>query len=53
LFAETVTLDGNTIDRIGNEQPYEVIEFEDYFEFNIIGIGKRKLIKKATANSSL
>ena len=53
LFAETITLDGETIDKIGNEQPHEVTEFEDYFEFDIIGVGKRKLKKKATANSHL
>lgn len=46
LFAETITLDGDTIDRIGNEQPHEVTEFEDYFEFDIIGVEKRKLMKK-------
>lgn len=46
LFAETITLKGELIDRIKNEQPYEMIEFEDYFEFDIIGVGKRKLMKK-------
>lgn len=46
LFAETITLDCETIDRIGNEQPFEINEFEDYFEFNIIGVEKRKLKKK-------
>jgi hypothetical protein len=46
LFAETITLDGNTIDRIPIEQPHEVTEFEDYFEFDIFRDGKRKLMKK-------
>ncbi len=45
LFAETVTFDGETVDRILNEQPHEIIEFEDYFEFDIIGVEKRKLMK--------
>ncbi|WP_445455561.1 hypothetical protein [Flavobacterium sp. HNIBRBA15423] len=51
LFAETITLDGFTIDRIGNEQPHEITEFKDYFEFDIIGVEKRKLMKKTTTNS--
>ena len=51
LFAETITLDGESIDRIGNEQPHEIAEYENYFEFDIIGVEKRKLMKKATANS--
>ncbi|WP_445722461.1 hypothetical protein [Flavobacterium sp.] len=46
LFAETVTLEGDSIDKIRNEQPHEVKEFDDYFEFDIIGIEKRKLMKK-------
>ncbi|WP_343695238.1 hypothetical protein [Flavobacterium sp.] len=45
VFAETVTFDGNTIDTIRNEQPYEIIEFDNYFEFDIIGVEKRKLMK--------
>lgn len=46
LFAETVTLTGDTIHKIQNEQPSEIIEFEDYFEFDVIGVSKRKLLKK-------
>jgi hypothetical protein len=46
LFAETITFKGDTIDKIRNEQPHEIAEFEDYFEFDIIGIEKRKLLKK-------
>lgn len=53
LFAETITLDGESIDRIGNEQPHEITEYEKYFEFDIIGVEKRKLMKKATANNGL
>ncbi|MDR6760551.1 hypothetical protein J2Y38_000730 [Flavobacterium sp. 2755] len=45
LFAETITFDGETIDTILNEQPHEIIEFENYFEFDIIGVEKRKLMK--------
>ncbi|KOP36150.1 MULTISPECIES: hypothetical protein [unclassified Flavobacterium] len=45
LFAETTTFDGETVDRIPNEQPHEIIEFEDYFDFDIIGVEKRKLMK--------
>ncbi|WP_202703562.1 hypothetical protein [Flavobacterium sp. UGB4466] len=44
-FAETITFDGETIDKISNEQPHEMNEHEDYFEFDIIGIEKRKLSK--------
>ncbi|MHC0448067.1 hypothetical protein ACWA1F_21845 [Flavobacterium sp. 3-218] len=46
LFAETLTFYGETIDAIQNEQPHEIIEYEDYFEFDIIGVEKRKLMKK-------
>lgn len=52
LFAETITFDGETIDRIGNEQPYEITEFEDYFEFDILGLPKRKLMKKTKDKGS-
>ncbi|SEN81328.1 hypothetical protein SAMN05444671_2164 [Flavobacterium sp. CF108] len=48
LFAETTTFDGETIDTIVNEQPHEIIEFEDYFEFDIIGVEKRKLMKTSS-----
>jgi len=48
LFAETVDLQGNEIDRIMNEQPHEIEEFDNYFEFDILGVGKRKLKKKAS-----
>lgn len=53
LFAETVDLQGNKIDRIMNEQPHEIEEFDDHFEFEIIGVGKRKLRKKPATNSDL
>lgn len=45
LFAETITFDGETIDTISNEQPHEIEEYEEYFEFDIIGVEKRKLMK--------
>ncbi|MCP2027580.1 hypothetical protein L1276_002740 [Flavobacterium sp. HSC-32F16] len=48
LFAETITFDGEIIDTIQNEQPHEIIEFEDYFEFDIIGVEKRKLMKNVS-----
>ncbi|SHM55456.1 hypothetical protein [Flavobacterium pectinovorum] len=45
LFAETMTFDGDTIDIISNEQTHEIEEYEKYFEFDIIGVEKRKLMK--------
>ncbi len=50
LFAETIDFNGNKIDNISNEQPYEIKEFKEYFEFDIIGVEKRKLMKKKTTN---
>ena len=51
LFAKTVDFEGNKIDKILNEQPHEIKEYEDYFEFNIIGVEKRILKKKTTGNN--
>ena len=44
LFAETVDLQGNEIDRIMNEQPHEIEEFDNYFEFDILGVGRNNFV---------
>jgi hypothetical protein len=51
LFAETVDFNGNKIDHIPNEQPHEIKEHENYFEFDIIGVEKRMLRKITTGNN--
>ncbi len=41
----------NKIDEIPNEQPHEIKEYENYFEFDIIGVEKRILKKITTGNT--
>ncbi|WP_196890185.1 hypothetical protein [Aureivirga sp. CE67] len=45
-FVETLNNEGKKIDRIPNEEPYNLQEYEDFFELELIGLEKRKIRRK-------